>query len=95
MCREEASEHSSLLASYAACGIRLVAIAKETLGAATFLREFWKGELYLDESLGFYKAMFGGKESKVGLGIVFSSVWSNYARATRKGYSGDSKGEGR
>lgn len=97
MCREEASELASIRESITACGVRMVAIVKESLGVASFAEKFWRSdEIFLDEGHGFYKAVFGGKVSKVGLtNFLQRAIYSNYSRASTKGYSGDNAGEGR
>lgn len=97
MCREEASELASIRPAITACGVRMVAIVKEALGAPAFAEKFWRSdEIFLDEGLGFYKAVFGGKLGKFGLSnLLGKGIYSNYLRATSKGYSGDYVGEGR
>ncbi|KAI9016090.1 hypothetical protein DFJ74DRAFT_679465 [Hyaloraphidium curvatum] len=97
MCREEASELASIRDAIHACGVRMAAVVKESLGVAAFAETFWRSdEIFLDEDTALYKAMFSGKLNKVGLSnFLGRAIYSNYYRASSKGYAGDSAGEGR
>lgn len=92
MCREEASELSSLKPKFDEKNFGLYAVVHEDLGVEEF-RSFFKGDIFLDKERKFY----GPKERRMGLlsGLFSPSVWSSVYRANKKGVSGDLKGEGR
>lgn len=92
MCREEASELSSLKPQLEELGVRLVAVVKEDVG--TEIQDFrphFAGDIYIDEEKRFY----GPLQRKMGgLGFIRLGVWQNLIRAWRSGYQGNLKGEG-
>lgn len=91
MCREEAVELSSLKSQLDQHGVHLYAVVHETLGTSKF-RDYFKGELYLDEERHFY----GPRERWMYLsGFIRPSVWMSGFRASNKGIKGNFKGEGR
>uniref|UniRef100_A0A3Q3N990 Peroxiredoxin-like 2A n=1 Tax=Mastacembelus armatus TaxID=205130 RepID=A0A3Q3N990_9TELE len=92
MCREEASELSSLKPQLEELGVPLVAVVKEIVG--TEIQDFrphFAGEIYVDEKKHFY----GPLQRKMGgLGFIRFGVWQNFVRAWRSGYQGNMNGEG-
>lgn len=92
MCREEASELSSLKSQLEELGVPLVAVVKENIG--TEIQDFrphFAGEIYIDEKQHFY----GPLQRKMGgLGFIRLGVWQNFIRAWRSGYQGNMHGEG-
>jgi len=76
----------------------MAAIVKESLGSAAFSEKYWRSSdsIYLDEDHAFFKAVHGGKVNKVGItNFLQRAIYSNYSRASGKGYAGDNSGEGR
>jgi hypothetical protein len=93
--KEEAAELASYRELFEACNVRMVCVVKERIGVGS-LYKFWQGEIFLDEGLEFYKAIHGGNLNRVGISAFLGrAIYSNYRRAGSKGYSGDTKGEGR
>lgn len=92
MCREEASDLSSLKAQLDECGVCLYAVVKENVGSEIQLfRPYFSGEIFLDQQRGF----FGPLERWMGVsGILRGGVWMNGWRAYQSGYWGNVKGEG-
>lgn len=92
MCREEASELSSLKPQLEELGVPLVAVVKENVG--TEIQDFrphFAGDIYIDEKKHFY----GPLQRKMGgLGFIRLGVWQNFMRAWRSGYQGNMNGEG-
>lgn len=92
MCREEASELSSLKPQLEELGVPLVAVVKESVG--TEIQDFrphFAGDIYVDEKKHFY----GPLQRKMGgLGFFRLGVWQNFIRAWRSGYQGNMNGEG-
>uniref|UniRef100_A0A8C5HW58 Peroxiredoxin-like 2A n=1 Tax=Gouania willdenowi TaxID=441366 RepID=A0A8C5HW58_GOUWI len=92
MCREEASELSSLKPQLEALGVPLVAVVKENIG--TEIQDFrphFAGDIFLDEKKQFY----GPLQRKMGgLAFIRLGVWQNFIRAWRTGYQGNMNGEG-
>jgi hypothetical protein len=92
LCREEATQLSSLSPELKEKGINFVAILHEELGSEEF-GKFFKGDLYLDPERKFFEAI-GNRW--LGLhGLLLPSVWKNLKRAMSAGFKGDMKGEGR
>lgn len=109
MCREEAKELNERFPEMREAGAkRIVAVVKENIPQEIKeFREFWSGEIYLDEEKAFYKAIGGGKEHKQFNGVVgflaalanpFSSIGkivkAHAKRAENKGVKGNLNGEG-
>lgn len=92
MCREEASELSSLKPQLEELGVPLVAVVKEDVGAE--IRDFrphFAGDIYVDKKKHFY----GPLQRRMGaLGLIRLGVWQNFIRAWRSGYQGNLNGEG-
>uniref|UniRef100_A0A672RN88 Peroxiredoxin-like 2A n=1 Tax=Sinocyclocheilus grahami TaxID=75366 RepID=A0A672RN88_SINGR len=92
LCREEASELSSLKPQLDELGVPLYAVVKENVG--TEIQDFrphFAGEIFLDEKQAFY----GPQQRKMGgLGFIRLGVWQNFIRAWRSGYQGNVNGEG-
>lgn len=105
MCREEATELEAKTPELEALGVRVVCVLKENIPeeVEAFRRCCWHGELFLDEQMNFYKALYGGQYRQVSFlsffGQVFncgSKFWANNKRAKAKGdFQGNLKGEGR
>lgn len=92
MCREEASELSSLKPQLDEVGVPLYAVVKENIGTELQnFRPYFSGEIFLDEKQLFYTPR---KRMMVKLGFTRISVWRNILRANWKGYQGNMKGEG-
>lgn len=92
MCREEASELSSLKPQLEELGVPLYAVVKENID--TEIQDFrphFAGDIYLDEKKSFY-----GQEprSMGGMGMLRWGVLQNFKRAWSAGYKGNMKGEG-
>lgn len=67
MCRDEALELNKNIDDLKRAGAtRVVCLLKENLPEQVeeFRKDFWPGELFLDEAKGFYKALGGGKIRK-------------------------------
>lgn len=67
MCREEAKELNNNVDDLKQAGAkRVVCLLKENLSdqVAEFQKDWWTGELFLDESKSFYKAIAGGQFKK-------------------------------
>uniref|UniRef100_A0A672S3D5 Peroxiredoxin-like 2A n=1 Tax=Sinocyclocheilus grahami TaxID=75366 RepID=A0A672S3D5_SINGR len=92
LCREEASELSSLKPQLDELGVPLYAVVKENVG--TEIQDFrphFAGEIFLDEKQAFY----GPQQRKMGvLGFIRLGVWQNFIRAWRSGHQGNMNGEG-
>lgn len=92
MCREEASELSSLKPQLEELGVPLVAVVKENIGSE--IQDFkphFAGDIYIDEEKRFY----GQQPRRMGgMGFVRLGVWQNFMRAYKAGYQGNMKGEG-
>lgn len=92
MCREEASELSSLKPQLEELGVPLVAVIKENVGTEIEdFRPHFAGDIYVDEQ----KLFYGPLQRKMGgLGFIRLGVWQNFVRAWRSGYQGNMNGEG-
>uniref|UniRef100_A0A8C3ZJ18 Peroxiredoxin-like 2A n=1 Tax=Denticeps clupeoides TaxID=299321 RepID=A0A8C3ZJ18_9TELE len=92
MCREEASELSSLCPQLDELGVPLYAVVKEDVGTEVQnFRPYFNGEVYLDEKRCFY----GPRERKMGLtGFLRVGVWKSGLRAFNNGFLGNVFGEG-
>uniref|UniRef100_A0A3Q2YKW4 Peroxiredoxin-like 2A n=1 Tax=Hippocampus comes TaxID=109280 RepID=A0A3Q2YKW4_HIPCM len=89
MCREEASELSSLKTQLEELGVPLVAVVKEHVG--TEIQDFrphFAGDIYIDQKKHFYGAKMGA------MGLLRFGVLQNFVRAWRSGYQGNMLGEG-
>uniref|UniRef100_A0A3Q0SZR4 Peroxiredoxin-like 2A n=1 Tax=Amphilophus citrinellus TaxID=61819 RepID=A0A3Q0SZR4_AMPCI len=90
LCREEASELSSLKPQLEELGVPLVAVVKENVG--TEIQDFrphFAGDIYVDEKF------YGPLQRRMGgLGFIRLGVWQNFIRAWRSGYQGNMNGEG-
>lgn len=92
MCREEASELSSLKPQLEELGVPLYAVVKENIGTEIQdFRPFFAGEIYLDEKKSFY----GQQPRRMGgMGMLRLGVLQNFKRAWSAGFQGNMKGEG-
>uniref|UniRef100_A0A3B3SPM2 Peroxiredoxin-like 2A n=1 Tax=Paramormyrops kingsleyae TaxID=1676925 RepID=A0A3B3SPM2_9TELE len=92
MCREEASELSSLKPQLEELRVPLYAVVKENIGREVQdFRNFFAGEIFLDEK----KCFYGPQNRRMGgLGLVRLGVLQNLLRVWKKGYHGNTKGEG-
>ncbi|XP_042719207.1 peroxiredoxin-like 2A [Lagopus leucura] len=92
LCREEASELSSLKPQLSKLGVPLYAVVKEKIGTEVEdFQHYFKGEIFLDEKRSFY----GPRKRKMMLSGFFRiGVWQNFFRAWKNGYSGNLEGEG-
>lgn len=92
MCREEATEISSLKAQLDELGVPLYAVVKENINEEIQnFQPFFKGEIFLDVEKRFY----GPVQRTMGLsGMLRVGVLRNFWRAWRKGFSGNTDGEG-
>lgn len=92
MCREEASELSSLKPELEKLGVHLVAVVKEDVGAEIEdFRPHFAGDIYIDEK----KVFYGPLQRKMGgLGFLRLGVWQNFIQAWRSGHQGNMNGEG-
>jgi len=73
-------------------GIRMCAVVHEALGTDEF-RNYWKGELYLDDARAFFVRILGNRWAKM-TWLFSSKARANVARAKKKGFSGNLRGEG-
>ena len=86
MCRVEAHELSSHKEQLEKLGVRLLAVVKEAIPEQVqqFRGTYWSGELYIDEDLGFFKALGGGTVQSKGLfALASSAVRANNKRIAR------------
>lgn len=91
MCREEASELSSLKPELDQRGVNLVGVVHEEMGVKEF-QPYLNSTIYLDEEKKFY----GPEQRWMFLtGLLRPSVWKSAFRARGKGIEGNLKGEGR
>lgn len=93
MCREEASELSSLLPRLQKEGVSLYAVVHEDVGTqiADF-QPYFKGTIFLDSERKFY----GPKQRWMFLSAFLRpSVWQSIMRASGKGIKNNLEGEGR
>ncbi|KAM6951433.1 LOW QUALITY PROTEIN: peroxiredoxin-like 2A [Aplochiton taeniatus] len=92
LCREEASELSSLKPQLDQLGVPLYAVVKEDVGTEVQnFRPYFSGEIYLDEKRRFY----GPRERKMGLlAFLRVGVWMSGLRAFKNGFLGNVFGEG-
>ncbi|ROI83815.1 Redox-regulatory protein FAM213A [Anabarilius grahami] len=90
--QQEASELSSLKPQLDDSGVALYAVVKENIGTEIQdFRSYFNGEIFQDEKMCFY----GPKRRTMrGLGIARFGVWRNILQVWRKGYHGNTKGEG-
>uniref|UniRef100_A0A3B3D173 Peroxiredoxin-like 2A n=1 Tax=Oryzias melastigma TaxID=30732 RepID=A0A3B3D173_ORYME len=92
LCREEASELSSLKPQLEELGVPLVAVVKENLGSEIQdFRPHFAGDIYIDEEKRFYGPL---QRRMGGLGFIRIGVWQNFIRAWKSGYQGNMNGEG-
>lgn len=92
MCREEASELSSVKPQLDRLGVPLYAVVKENIGTEVIdFKKYFKGEVYLDDKRCFY----GPFMRKMAFsGFVRLSVLKNFQRAWKNGFTGNLDGEG-
>ncbi|XP_038267287.1 peroxiredoxin-like 2A isoform X2 [Dermochelys coriacea] len=92
LCREEASELSSLKPQLDQLGIPLYAVVKEKIGTEVEdFQHYFKGEIFLDEKKKFYGPH---KRKMLLMGFIRLGVWQNFLRAWKNGYGGNLEGEG-
>lgn len=92
MCREEAAELSSLKPQLDQVGVPLYAVVKENIGTEVQdFQPYFKGEIFLDEKKQFYGPQ---KRKMLFMGFIRCSVWRNFFRAWKSGYTGNLDGEG-
>ncbi|XP_004713093.1 peroxiredoxin-like 2A isoform X2 [Echinops telfairi] len=92
LCREEATDLSSLKPKLDELGVPLYAVVKEHV--RTEVKDFqpyFKGEIFLDEKKKFYGPE---KRKMMFMGFVRLGVWYNFFRARNGGFSGNLDGEG-
>jgi len=90
LCRGEATRLYEQKGAFDALGCKLVCVLKEGLPAevAEFKDNYWRGELYLDKEMGFFKAVAGGTVKKGNLATFlnpFSTVWKRASAAKEAG----------
>jgi len=91
LCREEASELSSLLPELKSRDIKLCAVVHEKPGVEAF-RKFFKGDIFFDEKRHFYVP----EERYMNLwGLFRINFIKNVLRNREKNIDGNLKGEGR
>uniref|UniRef100_A0A8C5B217 Peroxiredoxin-like 2A n=1 Tax=Gadus morhua TaxID=8049 RepID=A0A8C5B217_GADMO len=92
MCREEASEISSLRSQLQELDIPLLAVVKENKGRELDgFKQYFAGNVYLDQKRNFY----GPRERWMLFSMFLRvGVWQNLWRATRRGFMGNLRGEG-
>ncbi|KAL2918865.1 hypothetical protein HK105_201699 [Polyrhizophydium stewartii] len=94
LCREQAGELAKFKATIERCGVRMVGVLKEELGADEF-KAFWPAPLFVDDDKEFYKLVGRGSlHSASTVDYIAPQTLSNLARAKAKGYSGLTGGEG-
>jgi len=93
LCREDAAEIAALKPQLDELNIKLVGIVHEAFGTDEF-RQFWKHELYLDDTRSFFLRILGGHWATLSE-LLSSAVRAASARAKAKGFSGNWKGEGK
>ncbi|KAK7901774.1 hypothetical protein WMY93_018543 [Mugilogobius chulae] len=92
LCREEATELSSLLPQLQDMEVPLFAVVKENIGREldTF-KKYFTGRVYVDQKRNFY----GPVLRKMFLSIFLRiGVWRSVWRAYRRGFRGNLRGEG-
>ncbi|RHZ45426.1 hypothetical protein Glove_680g37 [Diversispora epigaea] len=98
LCRQQ----SVKLASYrdlitTNLGIKMIAIVRENLEGEVeeFNKDFWKGQVYLDEESSFNSSLGGGKVHVAGLNnFLKPSVWFNIRSTYKTNTKGNTKGDG-
>ncbi|KAJ7324369.1 hypothetical protein JRQ81_017389 [Phrynocephalus forsythii] len=81
----EAAELSSLKSQLDQLGVPLYAVVKENIGTEVQdFQPYFKGEIFLDEK----------KRKMLFMGFIRCSVWKNFFRAWKGGYTGNLDGEG-
>ncbi|KAG0051252.1 hypothetical protein BGZ83_003959 [Gryganskiella cystojenkinii] len=95
-CREEAQIFNAQRETFEQIlGMRMVCIVHEKEGSDIFQRDFWKGQVYFDETKGFYKALGGGHLRTGGWGqLIRPLFWVNFVRNKRSGVEGNFEGNG-
>ncbi|CAG8449232.1 2690_t:CDS:2 [Diversispora eburnea] len=99
LCRQQ----SVKLASYrdlitTKLGVKMISIVRENLEneVEEFNKDFWKGQVYLDEESSFYSTLGGGKLNVAGiLNFLKPSVWSNLRSNFKTTIRGNMKGDGK
>lgn len=82
--RAEAHALDARKAELGELGVRLVAVVKEAIPEqiCQFRQKYWSSELYVDEELGFFKALGGGTTNSKGFfALVTGTVRANNQRA--------------
>jgi hypothetical protein len=82
MCRSQAALLWEKKSEFDQLGVKLACVVNQALPAEVeaFAKDFWPGEIYLDESKGFYAAVGEGKIRKGSLWALlnpFGKVWKN------------------
>ncbi|KAI3365501.1 hypothetical protein L3Q82_010591, partial [Scortum barcoo] len=89
----EAAELSSLKPQLDELGVPLYAVVKEDVGTEVQnFRPYFKGEIFVDHERVFYGPKY--RRMGLGLGLVHLGVLRNLVHAQRKGYQGNTNGEG-
>lgn len=92
LCREEASDLSSLKSQLDQLGVPLYAVVKENIGnEVEQFQPYFNGKIFLDEKGKFYGPQ---KRKMMFLGLVRLGVWQNFRRAWKGGFEGNLEGEG-
>uniref|UniRef100_A0A8C1JXU1 Peroxiredoxin-like 2A n=1 Tax=Cyprinus carpio TaxID=7962 RepID=A0A8C1JXU1_CYPCA len=92
MCREEASDLSSLKPLLDERGVALFAVVKENIASEIQdFRAYFNGEIFLDQQMCFYGVK---RRTMRSLGFARFGVWRNLLQVWRRGYHGNRKGEG-
>jgi len=91
LCREEASQISSLKPQLDNAGVPIYGLVHENMGTEVQdFSKFFKGEIFLDRKRSFFMGYLGLLR-----GLIKPSVWSSVNRAKAGGFEGNMKGEGR
>lgn len=96
VCRDEARELVQHRSTINALGINMFCIVHQTDSWEDLSKVYWKGDVYLDEARGFYKALGKGKyvmASAANLANPF--LWSRWSKARKKGVQETLTGEPR
>nr|XP_006064824.1 redox-regulatory protein FAM213A isoform X2 [Bubalus bubalis] len=92
LCREEATDLSSLKPKLDELGVPLYAVVKEHIkNEVKDFQPYFKGEIFLDENKKFYGPQ---RRKMMFMGFVRLGVWQNFFRAWNGGFSGNLDGEG-
>lgn len=95
LCREQAQILENHRDEIEKQGVNMIAVFKEREGVDEFAKEFWRGGIFLDSNLEFYKYLGKGEVQSYGASDLFKiSSMVALARATRKGIWNNLTGEG-